>query len=70
MGVYRVKVEGRNKPILVKEESQAKAKDRVVSAELLKSEDLAEAMEAGETIWKVGDPFPADVAVEAPKGDA
>lgn len=70
MGVYRVKVEGRNKPVLVKEDSQAKAKDRVVSAELLNAEQMAEAMDAGETIWKAGDPFPADVAVDAPKGDA
>lgn len=67
MGVYSVKVTGRRKRVLVKEESLAKAKDRVVTAELLNAEQMAAAMEDGETIWKDGEPFPADEP--APESD-
>lgn len=60
MAVYAMTIGGREKRVLVKADSQAAAKDRVVSAELLNAEKMAEAMENGETIWREGDPFPAD----------
>jgi len=60
MAVYAMTVAGRTKRVLVKADSQAAAKDRVVSAELLNAEKMAEAMENGETIWREGEEFPAD----------
>jgi hypothetical protein len=70
LGVYRVTIQGRSKPVLVKEDSQAKAKDRIVSAELLNAEQMAEAMENGESIWREGDPFPADDGAPAERDPA
>ena len=59
MGIYRVNIEGRNKPVLVKAASASKAKDSVVTAESLKAEEMADALANGETVWKPGDPFPS-----------
>lgn len=60
MPIYRVTIEGRRKPVLVKEDSAAKAKDRFVKAESLSAEEMADAMAAGETVWLAGTPLPAD----------
>jgi len=64
MGIYRVTIEGRNKPVLVKAASASKAKDSVVTAESLKAEEMADALANGETVWKPGDPFPDDAEPE------
>lgn len=68
MGVYRMKVAGRVRPILVKAESLAKAKDAVVEGEKLDAEEMGEALAKGEALWKPGEPLPADDAapVEEP----
>lgn len=65
MGVYRMKLQGRRKPVLVKAESIAKAKDLLVEGEKLDAEAMGDALAAGEVVWKPGDALPADDAVEA-----
>lgn len=60
MPIYRVKIEGRHKSILVKEDSAAKAKDRVATATALTAEEMSTAIEDGERVWKSGEPFPDD----------
>jgi hypothetical protein len=60
MGVYRMKLAGRRKPILVKAESIAKAKDAIVEGEKLDAEEMADALANGESVWKPGDELPAD----------
>ena len=67
MPIYRVRIEGRHKTLLIKEESAAKAKERVVTATALTADEMSSAIEDGERVWKVGEPFPAD---EAPDEDA
>lgn len=68
MGVYRMKVTGRRKPVLVRADSLAKAKDALVSGEGLKAEEVEDALVAGEKVWKPGDELPADEAAQDDAG--
>jgi hypothetical protein len=66
MAVYRVVLEGREKPVLLRAKNKSEALDMVVDARALTGEEVEEALVGGEKLWKVGDPFPADeVSVEA-----
>jgi len=68
MGVYRVKVEGRRKAILLRAKSKTEAIDAVVTeAKALTGEEVEEALAEGAKLWKAGDPLPEDD--EAPAGD-
>ena len=60
MGIYRVTIQGRSKPILVKADSLHEARAAVVTAEHMTAEHMTDALENGEKIWKAGDPLPAD----------
>lgn len=56
MPVYRATIAGA-KPLLVRDDTAAKAKDQLIKLEPLSAADLADAMEAGEKIHKPGDPI-------------
>jgi len=65
MGVYRIKVAGRNMPILLRAKSKTEATERVVeSVESLTAEEVEEALDAGEKVWKPGEPLAADEEVK------
>jgi hypothetical protein len=70
MGIYRAKIAGRKKPVLLKADNKTGVKDRVVTdIELLTTDDLEAALEAGETVWKAGEDLPPD-EVDEPAGPA
>jgi hypothetical protein len=56
MPVYRATIAGA-KPILVRDDSAAKAMKQLVKLDPLSGDDLADALEKGETIHKAGDPI-------------
>lgn len=56
MPVYRATIPGA-KPLLVRGDTAAKAKDQLIKLDPLSAADLADAMEKGETIHKAGDPI-------------
>jgi len=61
MGVYRVEIVGRRKPILLRAKNKTEAIDRVVTkADSLTAEEVEEALDGGEKLWKAGDDLPAD----------
>lgn len=60
MPVYRMRITGRRKPILMKSETNAKARDTLVTAELITAEEMADALGDGEKIWVPGTELPAD----------
>lgn len=64
MPIYKTKIQGRNKPLLLKAESAAKGKDQIVTLEALTAEEMAEALASGEKVWTPGEPFPADEEIE------
>lgn len=60
MPIYRGTIAGRHKPVLVRADTAAKARDSLVEVEALDSGQLQDALEAGETVWKPGTPMPED----------
>lgn len=52
--IYKMTVPGA-KPIYVRADSKPKAVDKVVLIESLTNDQLADALEAGATLWKAGD---------------
>ncbi|APZ81804.1 hypothetical protein vBEliSR6L_39 [Erythrobacter phage vB_EliS_R6L] len=78
MAIYGVTIRGRNKRLLVKAASAAEAKGLFVEAKALTAEEMQDALDDGEAVWKPGQDLPADEAAsdtttekpaEAPKGD-
>lgn len=55
MPVYRITLHGIAAPLLVRDESAAKAKDQILDLKALTTEEMADALAAGETIYKAGD---------------
>lgn len=70
MPIYRAKIEGRKKPVLLKADSAAKARDQLVDVETLSSSDMMDAIEAGEKVWKPGEPLPEDEPAEKAESPA
>ena len=61
MGVYRVKLAGRADDILLRAKSKTEAIERVVvSVEGLTGEQVEDALDKGERVWKLGDDLPVD----------
>jgi len=60
MAIYGVTMKGRTKRILVKAESAAKAVGLFVEAKALTAEQMQDALDEGESVWKPGQPLPAD----------
>jgi hypothetical protein len=61
MGVYRIKLAGRRKPILLRAKSKTEATERVVETiESLTGEEVETALDTGEKVWKVGEELPDD----------
>lgn len=65
MGIYKVEIAGRTKPLLMAADSAAKAMERIVTATKLTAKETNEAFVAGETLWKPGDAMPADDVEES-----
>lgn len=65
MPIYRAKITGRTKTVLVKSESAAKAKELFVEVSALTAEQMQDALDEGEAVWKPGTPLPEDDAEPA-----
>lgn len=64
--VYKLKIPGA-KPLFVRGESKAKAVAKIVEVESLTSEEFADAIEAGGSLFKDGDKIEAEPAPEKPQ---
>ena len=60
MAIYGVTIKGRNKRLLVKAASAAEAKGLFVEAKALTAEEMQDALDEGESVWKPGQPLPDD----------
>lgn len=70
MAIYGVNIEGRRKRVLVRAASQAQAVAAIVTAKSLNAEEMQDALDAGEAVWKPGTPLPSDEPAEADLGEA
>lgn len=67
MAIYGVNIVGRRKRILVRAPSQAQAIAALVTASSLNAEEMQDALDQGEAVWKPGQPLPDDEPLgEAP----
>lgn len=57
MPIYRASFPGVEGTILVRADSAAQAKDQVVAMKALTSDELADALDAGEKVYKPGEPI-------------
>lgn len=64
MAIYAATVPGRKKRVLVKAENQTEAMRRFVSVEALTAEQMQDALDEGERVWRPGEPFPLDEVPE------
>lgn len=62
MAIYGVTIKGRNKRVLVRETSQAQAVAHFVTAKALTAEEMQDALDNGEAVWKPGTDLPDDEA--------
>lgn len=60
MAIYGVTIKGRNKRLLVKAASAAEAKGLFVEAKALTAEEMQDALDDGEAVWKPDQPLPED----------
>lgn len=65
MGVYKVRVAGRRKPIYLKAANKTEAIAAVADAVLLTNDEVVDAMEGGVALWKPGTELPEDDKPEA-----
>lgn len=64
MGIYAATLPGRKRRVLVRAGNQSEAAKRFVTLEHLSAEDMQDALDNGETVWREGTPFPPDDAEE------
>lgn len=64
MAIYRMTVPGM-KPVLVRDSSKAKAVEQLVTIESLTAEEMQDALEAGEKVFKEGDRVEAEPEPES-----
>lgn len=69
MAIYGVTIKGRSKRLLVKATSAAEAKALFVEAKALTAEEMQDALDEGESVWKPGTPLPDDDGPAAESGD-
>lgn len=70
MAIYGVNISGRRKRILVRAPSQAQAIAAIVTASSLNAEEMQDALDAGEAVWKPGQPLPDDEPLGEAPADA
>ncbi len=66
MAIYGITITGRKKRLLVKAASAAEAKSLFVEAKALTAEEMQDALDKGESVWKPGTDLPADEAEATP----
>lgn len=66
MGVYRMTIAGRNKPVLLRAKNKTDAVEALVEGKSLTAEEVEEALVAGDKLWTPGDPLPEDDKPEEP----
>lgn len=69
MAIYGVTIRGRNRRLLVKAESAAKAVGFFCEAKALTAEQMQDALDEGESVWKPGQPLPDDGPAPTPTSD-
>ena len=70
MAIYGVTIRGRNRRLLVKAESAAKAVGFFCEAKALTAEQMQDALDEGESVWKPGQPLPEDGPAPEPEAPA
>lgn len=70
MPIYGVTIKGRHKRVLIKEASQAQAVAHFTTAKALTAEEMQDALDEGERVWKPGQELPADVLPTAAQDQA
>ena len=60
MAIYAATLPGRNKRVLVRADNQTEALKRFVTVEALTADEMQDALDKGETVWRPDTPFPAD----------
>lgn len=70
MAIYGVTIRGRNRRLLVKAESAAKAVGFFCEAKALTAEQMQDALDEGESVWKPGQPLPDDSPAPEPAPEA
>lgn len=67
MAIFRMKLAGREKPLLVKAAGIKEARDRVITGcDALNAEEVEAAFTNREPVWREGEPFPVEPAADAP----
>lgn len=69
MAIYAATLPGRRKRVLVRADNQTDAMKRFVTVENLSAEEMQDALDNGETVWKPEQPFPADEAASDADAD-
>jgi hypothetical protein len=65
MPIYRATIKGRKKTVLVKADTAAQARDKLVTVKALDSAEMMDAIESGEGVWKPEEDLPEDEAAPA-----
>ena len=60
MPLYRAKIVGRKKPVLIKADSGSAARDQLVELETLTAKEVNALFDTDEKPWKPGEELPAD----------
>lgn len=69
MAIYAATIPGRRKRVLVRADNQTDAMKRFVTVENLNAEQMQDALDQGETVWKEGTDFPADEPADEATAD-
>lgn len=67
MPLYHATIPGRRKPLLIKADNATKAFASLVELKALTAAEKDDALEAGEKIWRPGEPLPEDDPAPEPE---
>lgn len=69
MGVYAMTLAGRRKPVLLRAANKTEAIGHLVDGKSLTAEEVEEALDAGDKLWKPGTDLPEDDPAPEADGD-